>query len=172
MAGVSAVHEAPARRPKRAPATALAAALLAASLAACNTADLGGATAPPVPMIPAPAVAVDLALLPGKWGLASYRDEKDRVRTEAEAKAACGNPYQIGKGANGGVMMHLADQPQPTEVFVKTTADGRSFIGPRGAPGLKEDRVVMAFQNGVLVTVWMDPSARERFGTMVFVRCA
>jgi hypothetical protein len=149
-------------------------AVLALLLSACNTANLGAVNQPPPPAVTvnAPAVAVDVAALPGKWGLASYRDEKDRARTQAEAKAACGNPYVIAKGSQGGVMMHLPDQAQPTELFVKVTADGRSFIGPKGAPGLPQDRVVMYFQGGVLVTEWLDASARERYGTMLFVRCA
>jgi hypothetical protein len=29
----------------------------------------------------------------------------------------------------------------------------------------------MYFQNGVLIADWLDPSARERYGTMLFVRC-
>lgn len=143
-----------------------------AALSACNTTDIaGGATVPTLVIPPGPPVAVDIALLPGKYGLASYREEKDRARTEAEAKRACGNPYVIAAGPQGGVLMHLPDQAQPTEVFVKTTPDGRSLIGPRGAVGLPQDRVVMYFQGGVLITEWLDPSARERYGTMLFVRC-
>ena len=68
-------------------------------------------------------------------------------------------------------MMHLPDQSQPSEVFVKVSPDGRSFIGPRGAPGMLQDRVVMHYQGGVLITEWLDPSARERYGTMLLVRC-
>lgn len=153
-------------------ASAFAAAILAAALAACSTTNVPTVpTQPAVVIPPGPPVAVDVAALPGKWGLASYRDEKDRARTEAEAKRACGNPYVIGNGAQGGVMMHLPDQSEPTEVFVKTSPDGRSFIGPRGTPGMIQDRVVMYFQGGVLITDWLDPSARERYGTMLFVRC-
>ena len=142
-------------------------------LSACSTTDIAGGTAVPTLVIPpGPPVVVDVALLPGKWGLASYRDEKDRARTQAEAKSACGNPYVIAGGSQGGVLMHLPDQTQPTEVFVKTTGDGRSLIGPRGPIGLPQDRVVMYFQGGVLITEWLDPSARERYGTMLLVRCA
>lgn len=142
-------------------------------LSACNTTDIAGTTTVAVlPIPPGPPVVVDIALLPGKYGLASYRDEKDRARTQAEAKSACGNPYVIAAGPQGGVLMHLPDQAQPTEVFVKTTPDGRSLIGPRGAIGLPQDRVVMYFQGGVLIAEWLDPSARERYGTMLFVRCA
>ena len=75
-------------------------------------------------------------------------------------------------GSQGGVLMHLPDQAQPTEVFVKTTADGRRVIGPRGAIGLPQDRVVMYFQGGILIMEWVDPSVKERYGTMLFVRCA
>lgn len=82
---------------------------------------------------PGPPVAVDVASLPGRWGLASYHDAKDRTRTEAEARRACGNAYVIASGPQGGVLMHLPDQTQVSEVFVKTSPDGRSFIG-RAAP--------------------------------------
>ena len=30
----------------------------------------------------------------------------------------------------------------------------------------------MYFQGGVLITDWLDPGAKERYGTMLFVRCA
>jgi hypothetical protein len=147
-------------------------AAVAGALAACSTTNVPTVpTQPAVVIPPGPPVAVDVATLPGKWGLASYRDEKDRARTEAEAKRACSNPYVIASGAQGGVLMHLPDQAQPTEVFVKVNAEGRSFIGPRGAPGMIQDRVVMYNQGGVLITDWLDPSARERYGTMLFVKC-
>ncbi|KAB2859123.1 MAG: hypothetical protein F9K43_24050 [Bauldia sp.] len=137
-------------------------------LAGCTTTDFTPPTAgPPVQ----PAVAITVADLPGNWGLASYRKDADRPRTEKEAKAACGNPYQIGSGPNGGVAMHLADQAQPTEVFIKVARNGQVFIGPKGDAGMRSDRLVVSFDNSVLVTDWMDPSARERYGTMVFARC-
>lgn len=89
----------------------------------------------------------------------------------AEAKAACSNPFNIGQGSNGGVTMYLADQNQPSEVFLKVSPDGRSYLGPKGPPGIKPDRLIVSFDNGVLVSEWVDPSARQRYGTMVFVRC-
>lgn len=145
----------------------------AALLGACSTTSVPTVpTQPAVVIPPGPPVAVEVAALPGKWGLASYHNESDRARTEPEAKRACGNPYVITTGPQGGVMMHLADQAQPSEVFVKVNAEGRSFIGPRGAPGMLQDRVVMSYQGGVLIMEWLDPSARERYGTMMFVRCA
>ncbi|HMN87558.1 MAG TPA: hypothetical protein PKA74_16450 [Bauldia sp.] len=145
-------------------------ALLGTILSACTTANL----TPPTQEPPAqPLVAITLADLPGNWGLASYRAEADRARTEKEAKSACSNPYVIGTGPNGGVTMYLADQAQPSEVFIKVARNGQVFIGPRGPAGMPQDRVVVSFDNGnVLVSDWVDPGARERYGTMVFVRCA
>ncbi len=48
--------------------------------------------------------------LVGKWGLASYQNPADRARTEKQAQAQCKQPYVIGAGGSGGVIMHLADQ--------------------------------------------------------------
>lgn len=142
-------------------------------LGACSTTTVPTVpTQPTVVVPPGPPVAVEAASLPGRWGLASFHRPEDRTRTEAEARRACGNPYMIAAGPQGGVMMHLPDQNQPSEVFVKVSPDGRSFIGPRGAPGMIQDRVVMYYQNGVLITDWLDPGARERYGTMLLVRCS
>ena len=151
---------------------AFAAIAVSMAVAACSTTTVPTVpTQPAVVIPPGPPVAVDPASLPGRWGLASYHDVKDRSRTEAEARRACGNAYVIAAGPQGGVLMHLPDQTQVSEVFVKTSPDGRSFIGPRGAPGMVQDRVVMSYQGGVLITEWLDPGARERYGTMLFVRC-
>jgi hypothetical protein len=148
-----------------------AAVALAASLAGCTTGQDRGPVASALPNV-APNIIVASADLVGDWGLASYRNEEDRPRTEAEAKVACGNPYRIGAGAGGGVMMHLADQTQTSGVFVKAAPTGQVFIGPQGPPGVAQDRVVVAYENNaVLITDWLDTSARERYGTMIFVRC-
>lgn len=144
---------------------------LAASLAGCTTAQDRGPVATALPSVP-PNIVVVSADLVGDWGLASYRNEADRPRTEAEAKVACGNPYRIGAGSGGGVMMHLADQTQASEVFVKAGPTGQVFIGPQGPSGVAQDRAVVAYENNaVLITEWLDSSARERYGTMIFVRC-
>jgi hypothetical protein len=144
---------------------------LTAALAGCTTSQSRGPTASALPAAP-PNIVVASTDLVGDWGLASFRDEADRPRTEAEAKVACGNPYRIGPGSGGGVMMHLADQTETTEVFVKAAPTGQVYIGPQGPPGVAQDRLVVAYDsNSVLVTDWLDPSARERYGTMIFVRC-
>ncbi|SHH04956.1 hypothetical protein SAMN02745157_0238 [Kaistia soli DSM 19436] len=140
--------------------------VFAAGLAACNSdTALQGAS------LTAPAVApITADELVGKWGLGSFRTEADLARTTNEARRYCSNPYVIGKGTNGGVMMYLADQTQPSEVFIKS-AGGRVYIGPPGPAGVKQDRQVTSFENGVLVAAWVDPTVTARYGTMVFVRC-
>lgn len=139
------------------------------ALAGCTTSQERGAVTTALPA--APSIAVGPADLVGEWGLASYRDEADRPRTELEARGACGNPYRIDAGSGGGVMMHLADQTQTSEVFVKTGPTGQVFIGPQGPVGVAQDRLVVDYETNVLITDWLDPSARERYGTMIFVRC-
>ncbi len=142
--------------------------VIVGALAACTA---GRGTGPDQTASLPPAVSISAAELPGSWGLASYRNEDDRARTETEAKAACKNPYKIAQGPNGGVMMYLADQSEPSEVFIKEDAQGWTFIGPDGPPGVREDRVVTSYENNVMITEWVDASARERYGTMLFVRC-
>ena len=139
------------------------------ALSGCNTGSTFGRSAPPVAI--APTVVVSVSDLPGSWGLASFHKEEDKDRTEAEARVACRNPYEIGQGANGGVTMYLADQTQPSEVFIKNAPDGRTYIGPAGPPGIQQDRLIVSYENSILTAVWMDQGARERYGTMVFVKC-
>ncbi len=143
-------------------------AALAIGLSACTSERaLDSAAVAPA----APAVAMFTAdELVGKWGLGSFRNEADLARTTAEARRYCNNPYVITKGPTGGVMMYLADQTQPSEVFIKN-AGGRIYIGPPGPAGVIKDRQVTSFQNGVLVAAWVDPTVTARYGTMVFVRC-
>lgn len=123
-----------------------------------------------LPAVP-PAVAITNVDLQGDWGLASFRNEADKDRTLAEARRACNNPYKVAAGPNGGAMMYLADQAQATEVTVKLAPGGQVFIGPPGPPGVAQDRVVLSYENNVLISDWLDPGARERYGTMIFVRC-
>jgi hypothetical protein len=128
---------------------------------------------PPSPTATAvtPAVAVTAADLVGNWGLASYRQDADRARTEVQAKAACNNPYKITPGPNAGVLMYLADQTELSELFLKTAGDGRVFLGPKGPTGVGKDRLVESFDNGVLITKFVNSSAAARYGILLFVRC-
>jgi hypothetical protein len=110
--------------------------------------------------------------LVGKWGLASYQNPNDRARTEKQAQAQCKQPYVIGAGSAGGVVMHLADQATPQELRLKGSRSGKNFIGPEGPPGGEQDREVVSFDGRVLVTRFVDKDAATRYGNMVYVRCA
>lgn len=136
--------------------------VFAAVLAGCST-QRAAPTAPQFAL-----TADDLV---GKWGLASYRVDQDRARTEAAAKAACSNPYVIGKGPNGGAIMHLADQATPQELFVKTASDGAVYIGPQGQAGDTQDRHVLSYDTASLTAQWVNPDAAKRYGTLLYVRC-
>jgi hypothetical protein len=108
----------------------------------------------------------------GKWGLASYQNPTDRARTEAQAKAQCKQPYVIGAGTSGGVVMHLADQATPEELRLKGSQGGKNYIGPAGPSGGEQDREIVSFDGRVLITRFVDKDAAVRYGNMVYVRCA
>ena len=81
----------------------------------------------------------------GRWGLASFQNPNDRARTEAAARGQCKQPYVIGAGQSGGVVMHLADQATPQELRLKGSPGGKNYIGPAGPTPRRtgpRDRVV------------------------------
>jgi hypothetical protein len=119
--------------------------------------------------LPASIPAQDLV---GRWGLAAYHNEADRGRTEAAARGQCRQPYNISRGPRGGVVMHLADQSQPTELMLKGGPDGKNYIGLAEEPaGGQRDREIVSFDGRVLVTRFTDPEVAGRYGTSVYVRC-
>src|SRR4051794_11438235 len=124
-------------RPLGAILSGLAAMLLAGC--ASQTFSLGGTSEPPpaqptATLLPASIPAADLV---GRWGLAAYHKDEDRARTEAAARGQCRQPYNIGRGGSGGVIMHLPDQAQPPEVGPQGAAAGPNNIWPphKPAPG-------------------------------------
>lgn len=123
----------------------------------------------PVPEMPATIRADEIV---GKWGLASFQNPNDRARTEVAARAQCKQPYVIGAGANGGVIMHLADQATPQELRLKGSPSGKNYIGPPGPAGGEQDREIVSFDGRVLITRFIDKDAATRYGNMVYVRCA
>jgi hypothetical protein len=123
----------------------------------------------PEPAMPASIRADEIV---GRWGLASFQDPKDRARTEAAAKGQCKQPYVIGAGTHGGVIMHLADQATPQELDLKGSPSGKNYIGPTGPAGGQQDREIVSFDGRVLVTRFIDKDAATRYGNMVYVRCA
>jgi hypothetical protein len=108
----------------------------------------------------------------GRWGLASFQNPSDRPRTEAAARAQCKQPYVIGAGSSGGVIMHLADQATPQELRLKGSPSGKNYIGPPGPAGAEQDREIVSFDGRVLITRFIEKDAATRYGNMVYVRCA
>ena len=157
--------------------TVLAAGLL---LGGCSSFNFSmpsfGTSTPETPPPPPPgAAAMPSKYAPeefvGRWGFTSYQKEADRARTINTARGLCRSPYVIAKGPGGGVMMHLADERQPSELRLKGSADGRNYIGPDGESGQPQDREIVSFDGRVLVTRYVDPDAAKRYGNMVYVRC-
>jgi hypothetical protein len=150
---------------------------LALFLGACGSLSLPSLSSSPEPA-PEPGVAPEMPAtiradeIVGRWGLASYQNPADRARTEAAAKAQCKQPYVIGAGTTGGVIMHLADQATPQELRLKGTPSGKNYIGPPGPAGGEQDREIVSFDGRVLITRFTDKDAATRYGNMVYVRCS
>jgi hypothetical protein len=162
------------RRVNFLPVSALAL-LLAGCAGGMNFPGFSQPEAQPQPMAPAPVPTLPPAFpakdVVGRYGLAAYHNLEDRTRTEAAARGQCRQPYVINAGPSGGVMMHLADQPQPEELQLKGAPGGKTYIGPPGEPGGMQDREVVSFDGRVLITRFVDPEVHGRYGFMVYVRC-
>ena len=145
-------------------------------LGACGSMNLPSFSSPSAAPEPAPVPEMPATIRPdeivGRWGLASYQNPNDRARTEAAARAQCKQPYVIGAGATGGVIMHLADQATPQELRLKGSPSGKNYIGPPGPAGGEQDREIVSFDGRVLITRFTDKDAATRYGNMVYVRCA
>ncbi|MEO6843128.1 MAG: hypothetical protein ABI192_20480 [Bradyrhizobium sp.] len=144
-------------------------------LGACGSMSLtsNSPTAAPEPGVaPEMPASIRADEIVGRWGLASFQDPKDRARTEAAAKGQCKQPYVIGAGTHGGVVMHLADQATPQELDLKGSPSGKNYIGPAGPAGGEQDREIVSFDGRVMVTRFLDKDAATRYGNMVYVRCA
>jgi hypothetical protein len=146
-------------------------------LGACGSMSLPSLSSSPTAE-PEPGVAPEMPAtiradeIVGRWGLASYQNPNDRARTEAAAKGQCKQPYVIGAGTSGGVVMHLADQATPQELRLKGSPSGKNYIGPSGPTPGEQDREIVSFDGRVLVTRFVDKDAAVRYGNMVYVRCA
>jgi hypothetical protein len=143
-------------------------------LAACGSMSLTSSpTAAPEPGVaPEMPATIRPDEIVGRWGLASFQNPADRARTEAAAKGQCKQPYVIGAGSTGGVIMHLADQATPQELRLKGSPSGKNYIGPPGPAGGELDREIVSFDGRVLITRFIDKDAATRYGNMVYVRCA
>jgi hypothetical protein len=153
------------------------AATLTVFLGACGSLGSIGLSSQPT-SAPEPGVAPEMPAtiradeIVGRWGLASYQNPNDRARTENAARGQCKQPYVIGAGTSGGVIMHLADEATPQELRLKGSPGGKNYIGPSGPSGGEKDREIVSFDGRVLVTRFLDKDAATRYGNMVYVRCA
>ena len=146
-------------------------------LAGCSGMSLPSlSSSPPPEAEPAVAPEMPATIRPdeivGRWGLASFQNPNDRARTEAAARGQCKQPYVIGAGTSGGVVMHLADQATPQELRLKGSPSGKNYIGPAGPTPGEQDREIVSFDGRVLITRFIDKDAAVRYGNMVYVRCA
>lgn len=147
---------------------------LAIFLGACSSTlpSLSPSSAPEPESAPEMPATIRADEIVGRWGLASFQNPNDRARTEAAARGQCKQPYVISAGANGGVVMHLADQATPQELRLKGSPSGKNYIGPPGPAGGDQDREIVSFDGRILVTRFIDKDAAVRYGNMVYVRCA
>jgi hypothetical protein len=146
----------------------------ALGLSGCLSTTIGGLTSPtaPTPGIADAPVPYSVEKLVGAWGVASYREEKDRARTETQARSQCRLPYIIKRGPTDGVIMHVADDATPHELALKKGPDGKVYLGFAGPPGDSQDRVILSMTEKEFVTRYVDPDTNTRYGTFVYVRCA
>lgn len=142
-------------------------------LAGCG----GGESLPPIASggsagasAPAPANISRDALV-GRWGVASFHTEKDRKRTEAEARSQCKQPYVIAKGSGDGVMMHVADDPKLYELRLKAGTGGKTYLGFEAPAGDPQDRELLSVKPREFVARFVDPDANARYGTFIYSRC-
>jgi hypothetical protein len=160
----------------RAVANLAAASALTILLGGCGSMSLPSLSSSSDPG-PEPGVAPEMPAtiradeIVGRWGLASFQNPADRARTEVQAKAQCKQPYVIGAGSSGGVIMHLADQATPQELRLKGSPSGKNYIGPAGPTPGEQDREIVSFDGRVLITRFIDKDAATRYGNMVYVRC-
>lgn len=161
---------------------AVAGALVSAAslmLAGCSTLDpvlSPASSVSPPPAAPGAALAerpstIRREQLVGSWGTASYREDKDKKRVEAQARAACKLPYPIKLGPSDGVMMHIADDPKLYELRLKGGSDGKTYLGLEAPPGDFNDREILSINEREIVMRFVDPDANARYGTVVYERC-
>ena len=122
----------------------------------------------------APVIAIPPSLRPddivGRWGLAAYHRDQDRARTVGAARDQCTQAYRIDRSPGGNIFMLGHDNPQPQEMIVKGSIEGKTYIGPGPYPGI-EDRAVVSFDGKVLILKWVNPEVAGRYGIMVLARC-
>jgi hypothetical protein len=149
------------------------AALCLLALAACTSTPPPLEQAAPAPMAqPAIPSQYRPEEVVGRWGYGAFHKDSDLARTAAAARGQCGQPVDITRGPNGGVMMYLADSATLQELQLKGSASGKNYVGPPGDAGGPQDREIVSFDGRTMVLRWMDAEVAGRYGTGVYVRCA
>jgi hypothetical protein len=143
--------------------------ILAVTAAGCVSTSNVGQVSGANPTAPA---AFARERLIGRWGIASFHTDKDRKRTEGEARAQCSLPYAISQGPSDGVMMHVADDPKLYELKLKGGAAGRTYLGFEAAPGHEQDREILSATDKIITMRFVDAEVHRRYGTFIYVRCA
>ena len=146
--------------------------MCSSDLAGCSSRQIDVASPAPVPAAlgPATASSVPVERLIGSWGVASYREEKDRARTEAQARSFCNRPYVIERGPSDGVMMHVNDDTKKYELTLKG-AGGKTYLGFDAPPGHDQDRELLSISDNQFVLRYINPEINTRYGTFIYVRC-
>jgi hypothetical protein len=146
---------------------------LAAALAVAACAGQGTSPTTSMPVATEVPPAIKPQEITGRWGLAAFHNPQDLKRTEAAARNGCRQPYNIGMGPSGGVIMHMPDKAQPEELRLKGAPGNKTYIGPAGEPaGGMQDREITSFDGRTMTVRFLDPEVSGRYGTQVYVRCA
>ena len=149
--------------------------VLLAGLAIAGCASQGPTESAMAPAAPPPDIppAIKPQELTGRWGLAAFHNQSDLKRTETAARNGCKQPYNIGMGPTGGVIMHMPDKAQPEELRMKGGPGNKTYIGPPGEPaGGTQDREITSFDGRVMTVRFIDLEVSSRYGTQIYVRCA
>ena len=68
--------------------------------------------------------------------------------------------------------MHLAEETVARELSIKSGNGQKTYIGPAGVAGSAFDREVLDFDDHFMILRFVDPEISNRYGIMVFARCA
>ena len=135
--------------------------------------DLNPLSSSPPPGVPAVAMPPSFPAedIVGRWGLAAYHRDQDRARTVVAARDQCALAYHIDRSPGGNIVMLGHDNPQPQEMVLKGSVEGKTYIGPGPSPAGSDDREVVSFDGQVMVLKWVNPEVAGRYGVMVLARC-
>jgi hypothetical protein len=122
--------------------------------------------------VSAPALAQEARQFVGTWGFVSYWNASDREKSIVGARGACGQPYAIAAGPNGGVMLHAADASAPTEMRLHAH-EGKTYLVPMAGPegGTLANRELVFADGNTFITRYVNEQAHGRYGMMVYARC-